>query len=94
MREAGAFTGVLLLNITLTFALMFLSLISYVAWRGVTGEAIPFAPFVVACLVFAVLTPIAFYPIAASGWAAFDLTTRPLDPDEEADAASHATDEA
>lgn len=90
MREEGAFTGVMLLNITATFTLMFLSLISYVVWRGVTGDEPPFAPFVVACLGWAVVTPVVFYPFAASGWAAMDLAMRPLDPGEVADAETHA----
>jgi hypothetical protein len=92
VREEGAFTGVMLLNITVTFTLMFLSLISYVLWRGVTGDAIDFRPFAAACGVFAVLTPLVFYPIAASGWAAFDLVTRPLDEREEADARAFAAE--
>jgi hypothetical protein len=47
-------------------------------------------PLAVGCGVFAVLSPIVFYPIAASTWAAIDLLMRPLDPDEELDAARHA----
>ena len=86
VREAGAFTGVMLMNVTATFVLMFVSLIAYVFWRGVTGEAIAFWPFAVACIVFAVVTPIVFYPFAASGWAAMDVAMRPLDADEEMDA--------
>jgi uncharacterized protein (DUF983 family) len=88
VREAGAFTGVMLMNIVATFVLMFIPLISYVLWRGVTGESISFVPFVVACLVFAVVTPAVFYPFAASWWAAMDLAMRPLDAAErrEADA--------
>jgi uncharacterized protein (DUF983 family) len=91
VREEGAFTGVMLVNIVLTFSLVFLSLFAYVVWRGITGDEIPFTPFVVACLFFAVFTPALFYPFATSGWAAFDLATRPLDPDEVADAARHAS---
>jgi uncharacterized protein (DUF983 family) len=90
VREEGAFTGVMLMNITATFTLMFLSFISYVLWRGITGDRPPFAPFVVAALFSAVVVPIAFYPMAVSGWAAMDLVMRPLDPVEEAEAAVHA----
>ena len=35
------------------------------------------------------LAPIVFYPRAASTWAAIDLATRALDPDELADADEH-----
>ena len=86
VREAGAFTGVMLMNVTATFVLMFLSLIAYVGWRGVTGDDVALWPFAVACLAFAAVVPIVFYPIAASWWAAIDLAMRPLDADEEMEA--------
>lgn len=86
VREAGAFTGVMLMNVTATFVLMFLSLITYVFWRGITGDEIAFWPFAAACIASAVVVPIVFYPFAASGWAAMDLAMRPLDVDEEMDA--------
>lgn len=88
-REAGAFTGVMLMNIIATFTLMFLTLISYVVWRGVTGEAISFTPFVIVCFAWAAVVPAVFYPIASSWWAAIDLAMRPLDPAELADAEAH-----
>jgi uncharacterized protein (DUF983 family) len=90
VREEGAFTGVMLMNIVVTFGLMFLSLISYVAWRGITGrDDIPMWPFAVACLGWAVVVPVVFYPVASSWWAAIDLAMRPLDPAELADADAH-----
>ena len=88
-REAGAFTGVLLVNIAGTFVLMIVPLFAYVGWRGVTGEAPAFWPFAAACLAFA-LTPAVLYPVAASTWSAADLAVRPLDPDERDDADRHA----
>ena len=91
-REEGSFTGVYLLNFAVTEALIFAVLIVYVMWRGVTGTHAPIWPFLVGCSVLAVLAPIAFYPIAASTWAAIDLVMRPLDPDEELDALEHARD--
>jgi uncharacterized protein (DUF983 family) len=91
VREAGAFTGVMLMNVTATFVLMFLSLISYVFWRGVTGEDVALWPFAVACLAFAAVVPIVFYPFAASLWASMDLAMRPLDPAELEDADAHAS---
>jgi uncharacterized protein (DUF983 family) len=88
-REAGAFTGVMLVNIAGTFVLMVLPLFAYVLWRGITGEAPAFWPFATACLLFA-LTPAVLYPVAASTWSAIDLALRPLDPDEQRDADRHA----
>lgn len=91
VREAGAFTGVMLMNVTATFVLMFLSLISYVLWRGVTGEDVSLWPFALACLAFAAVVPVVFYPFAAALWASMDLAMRPLDPGELDDAAAHAS---
>jgi hypothetical protein len=92
VREPGAFTGVMLVNFVFTLGLMFVALIAYVAWRGVTGEEVSMAPFGVVCLVLAVVVPILAYPLAGSSWAAIDLAMRPLDADEELDALAHAAD--
>jgi hypothetical protein len=85
-REAGAFTGVYLVNFAVTESLMFLVLLAYVLGRGVTGAEAPLWPFVAGCAAFAVLAPVAFYPFAAGLWAAIDLLMRPLDPAELEDA--------
>ena len=90
VREEGSFTGVYLLNFGVTEAFMFVVLMAYVLWRGVSGSHAAVWPLLLGCGAFAVLAPIAFYPIAASTWAAIDLLMRPLDPDEEMDAAAHA----
>jgi uncharacterized protein (DUF983 family) len=89
-REAGAFTGVMLMNITATFVLMFLSLVSYVLWRGVTGnDDLALWPFAVACFAWAAIVPLVFYPLALTIWSAIDLAMRPLDDEELADADAH-----
>ena len=69
---------------------MFVVLMGYVMWRGITGNHAPIWPFFIGCTAFALLAPIVFYPVAASTWAAIDLLMRPLDPDEELDAEEHA----
>jgi len=92
-REAGAFTGVYLVNFAVTEALMFAVLMVYVLWLGVSGSDAPLWPFLTGCVVFAVVAPVVFYPFAASTWAAVDLLMRPLDPVEEAEAAIHARPE-
>ncbi|HYF26386.1 MAG TPA: DUF983 domain-containing protein [Baekduia sp.] len=90
VREEGAFTGVMLMNMVLTFGLMWGALVTYVLWRGVTGDSdLALWPFGVAAAVLAVVGPAIFYPVAASWWAAIDLAMRPLDPAEEADASAH-----
>jgi uncharacterized protein (DUF983 family) len=91
-REAGAFTGVMLLNMSLTLTLMFVVLISYVGWRGITGSTLSIWPFALIALAVAVVTPIVAYPFAWSTWAAIDLATRPLDADEELEALFHRAD--
>lgn len=91
-REAGAFTGVYLVNFAVTEALMFAVLMVYVLWRGVSGSDAPLWPFLTGCMIFAVGAPIVFYPFAVTTWAALDLVMRPLDPVEEAEAAVHAED--
>lgn len=90
VREEGAFTGVMLMNMVATFTLMIAALLTWVFWRGVTGESVALWPFAAACLAFAVLGPAIFYPWAASTWAAMDLAMRPLDPVEQAEAATFA----
>jgi uncharacterized protein (DUF983 family) len=92
-REAGAFTGVYLVNIAVTEALMFAVLMVYVLWRGISGSDAPLWPFLAGCVVFAVGAPVLFYPFAASTWAAVDLLMRPLDPVEEAEAVIHARED-
>ncbi|MCU1375165.1 MAG: putative rane protein [Actinomycetia bacterium] len=91
-REAGAFTGALLIAWTFTLALMILPLFAYVLWRGITGnDDLAFVPFAVLSITFAVLVPLLGYPLTVSTWAAVDLASRPLDPDELADAEANAT---
>jgi uncharacterized protein (DUF983 family) len=92
-REAGAFTGVYLVNFAVTEALMFAVLMAYVLWRGISGSDAPLWPFLAGCVVFAIAAPVVFYPFAVSTWAAVDLLMRPLDPVEEAEAAIHAREE-
>lgn len=92
-RGEGAFTGGLMMAWAFTIGFMIAPLLLYVFWRGITGDDdLAFAPFAVACVAFAVLVPLAGYPYTASTWAAIDLVSRPLDPDELADAEGHGSD--
>jgi hypothetical protein len=91
VREAGAFTGGLLMAWVFTLALMILPLLVYVFWRGISGrDDIAFLPFAIASIVFAVVVPIIGYPFSNSTWAAIDLASNPLEADEVADAERHA----
>ena len=89
VREEGAFTGVVLMNMVLVFTLMWSAFAAWIAWRGITGDEIALWPFGVTAAALAVVGPVVFYPLAASWWAAIDLAMRPLDDSEEADAVAH-----
>jgi hypothetical protein len=90
-REAGAFTGALMMNWVFTLFFMIVPLLAYVFWRGISGrDDIAFLPFAVASVAFAVVIPIVGYPFTVSSWAAIDLASRPLEPDELAEADAHA----
>jgi hypothetical protein len=92
VREAGAFTGGLLMAWVFTLALMILPLFAYVMWRGISGrDDIAFLPFAIASLAFAVVVPVVGYPFTSSTWAAIDLASTPLEPHEVAEADAHAS---
>lgn len=87
-REVGFYTGVFLVNFAVTEGLMFVSLMAYIFWRATSDSGGALWPVMTACVGFAVIAPVVFYPFAASTWAAIDLVLRPLEPEEEADAAT------
>lgn len=89
-REEGFFTGVILVNFSVTIMLLWIVIMAYVLWRAATDARSPLAPILTLAIGIGVVVPIAFYPNAASAWAALDLVMRPLEPDEEAEAATHA----
>lgn len=91
-REAGHFTGTYLLNFAVTESFMFVILLAYALWRGMSDSSAPLWPFLALAATFAVVAPIVFYPVATSTWAAIDLLMRPLDVEEELDARIHARD--
>ena len=49
-------------------------------------------PMLIVAGLVAVVVPIVFYPFSYTIWAAVDLTMRPLDAAEQADAALHAAE--
>lgn len=92
-REEGFWTGVFLVNFAVTEGLMFVVLLGYVLVRAASDTGGPLWPVLAGCLGFAVLAPILFYPFATTTWAAIDLVLRPLEPEEEADAATWSSAE-
>jgi uncharacterized protein (DUF983 family) len=89
-REEGFFTGVFLVNFGVTIALMWVVIMAYVLWRAGTDSDSGLWPILTVSVGIALITPIVYYPFAATTWAALDLVLRPLEPDEEAEAAIHA----
>jgi hypothetical protein len=81
---------VYLVNFTVTLFLIWLALMVYVIGRAGTGSDDQLWPMLSACLALAIVVPVVAYPFAATTWAALDLVMRPLEPDEEADAATWA----
>ena len=89
-REEGFFTGVILVNFSTTLMVLWLVIMGYVLWRAATDSDSALTPMLAACVGIGILVPIAFYPVAAATWAALDLVLRPLEPEEEAEAAARA----
>jgi uncharacterized protein (DUF983 family) len=87
-REEGFLAGVYLVNFTVTIFLMWVVLMTYIIWRAGTGSDDALWPIMVICVAIGLFVPIVAYPFAAATWAALDLVMRPLEPDEEADAAT------
>jgi len=86
-REPGFLLGAVTINTIVTFGLLGAvllvgSILSY--------PDIAVVPILIATGIVAVVVPVVFYPFSYTIWAAIDLTMRPLDADEEADAAAHA----
>lgn len=89
-REEGFLLGVYLVNFALTLFLVWLVIMGWVIWRAGAGSDGTVWPTLLLCLALAVVVPVVAYPFAATTWAALDLVMRPLEPDEEADAATWA----
>ena len=85
-REEGFFTGVILVNFSVTIALLWLAMMGFVLWRATSESSASVVPALLLGAAITVVFPIVFYPLALSTWAALDLAMRPLEPEEEADA--------
>ncbi len=87
IRHAGFSLGSTTINMVVTFGI-FLSII--VVGAIVTYPHIEVVPITIAGLAVAIIVPIVFYPSAQTIWSGLDLAMRPLDPVEEAEAATFA----
>jgi len=86
-REEGFFTGVYLVNYGLTAAVLVLSIFGFILYTAATdGGSTPV--FLGIGFAIAIVLPTWFYPRAATIWASLNLLMHPLEPEEEADAAT------
>ncbi|HEX9260046.1 MAG TPA: DUF983 domain-containing protein [Acidimicrobiales bacterium] len=86
-RQPGFALGAVTMNTMVTFgALALVIVIGFVA----TYPDIAAVPIVLAAIAVTTVVPVVFYPFSYTLWAAIDLTMRPLDAHELADAAAHA----
>jgi uncharacterized protein (DUF983 family) len=86
-RQDGFSLGAAAVNTAVTFGVLFI--VGFVGvivtWPDLNAVAV-----LVPCVVIAVVLPVVFYPISYTLWAAVDLASRPLEPAEEAEAATAA----
>ena len=86
-RQDGFSLGAAAVNTAVTFGVLFI--VGFIGvimtWPDLNAVAV-----LVPCVVIAVVLPVVFYPISYTLWAAIDLASRPLEPAEEAEAATAA----
>jgi hypothetical protein len=87
-REEGFWTGVYLVNYGLTAVLLVALLFGIIIVYSSTEDASTLPYYVIGAAI-AIGFPLWFYPRAATTWAALDLLMRPLEPSEEAEAATY-----
>jgi uncharacterized protein (DUF983 family) len=85
-RQPGFLVGALTINTIVTFGLLAVVLVVGIV---LSYPDIALVPILAAAAVVTVLVPIVGYPFSYTIWAAVDLTMRPLEPAEVADADAH-----
>ena len=85
IRHEGFSLGSTTINMVVTFGI-FLAII--IVGLIVTYPHIKVVPVTIAGLAVAIIVPIVFYPSAQTIWSGIDLAMRPLDPVEQAEAAT------
>jgi hypothetical protein len=84
---------VFLVNLGFTLAVLWVVVMGYTLWRAATDAGSGLAAILVAAVAVGVLLPIVAYRPSLTTWAALDLVLRPLEPEEEAEAAVWAADQ-
>ena len=87
-REEGGFTGVYLVNYGFTAMVLVLSIFGFILYTVASDGGGSILVFLGIGFAIAILLPTWFYPRAATIWASLNLLMRPLEPDEEAAAAT------
>ena len=87
-REEGFFTGVYLVNYGVTAVVLVAAIFGFILYTVATDGGGSTLLFLGIGFVIAIGLPIWLYPRAATIWAALNLLMHPLEPDEEADAAT------
>jgi len=88
-REEGFFTGVYLVNYSVTAFLLVVLIFAFLVVAVANDGDVSLVPWLSGGAGIAIFCPLLLYPFAKSTWAAIDLAARPLDPVEEAEAAQH-----
>jgi uncharacterized protein (DUF983 family) len=88
-REEGFFTGVYLVNYTVTAFVLIIEIFAFLLVAVANEGDVSLVPWLVGGAAIAIFCPLLLYPYAKSTWAAIDFAARPLDPVEEAEAAQH-----
>jgi len=78
-RTEGHYVGAVGINTILSFGVLLISLVTFIA---VTYPDIPAGPWVFALLPVLALIPVFFYPTSKTLWTSIDLLMRPLEPGE------------
>jgi uncharacterized protein (DUF983 family) len=84
-RQVGFVLGAIAINMVVTLSLLGAVLAVGIAMGWPDPEPVPI---MVAGMAVAVIVPVLGYSVSHTLWAAIDLSMRPLDPAEEADAAA------
>ncbi|MDP9069857.1 MAG: DUF983 domain-containing protein [Actinomycetota bacterium] len=80
-REGDFFLGAYVINLAVTEGLLALALLAY-AVRAVAEPGTSSVPVLVVAVVVSVAAPVLFFPFSRTIWAAIDLATRPVPPDD------------
>jgi uncharacterized protein (DUF983 family) len=89
-REEGFWTGVYLVNYGLTAVILIGALFVFIIAHEASDGGGSIVPFIAIGVVLTIAFPLWFYPRAVMTWVALDELLRPLEPTEEAEAATYA----